>query len=339
MHSFEFFIFLMKSVFTKKSVRTLTLGEKLRNLRSEKRISLGEVSRMTKIQVKYLECLEAGEYDKLPVDVYVKGFLRGYAQFLGVDDSILMRLYEKEKGIKSNLERVSSNKEPKKEKIDISPFLITPKVLGFLAFSFFFLGGIFYLYKEIDAFANTPKLIIINPAQNSSENDNSVIVEGITDKDARVFINNQPILVSDEGRFSENLALQSGTNTINVKAINRFDKIKYDDLVIQSNYEQEEIKENDVQKEEVLAEQNKIPIEVRVDPGPVWVSIETDDNLVFSGTMLTGATQFFLANENIVISSGKANATYIKFKGNDIGTLGSGDEPIRGVTFNKDTKY
>lgn len=329
----------MRSVFTKKSVRTLTLGEKLRNLRSEKRISLGEVSRATKIQIKYLELLEAGDYDKLPVDVYVKGFLRGYAQFLGVEDSALLRLYEKEKGIKNNLEKVSPGKSEKKEKINISPFLITPKVIATLAFSFIFFGGIFYLYKEIDAFANTPKLVIINPAQNSSENDNSVIVEGITDKDARVFINNQPILVSDEGRFSENLALQSGTNTINIKAVNRFDKTKSEDIIVQSNYKQEEIPENDKQKEEVAVEQNKIAIEVRVDPGPVWVSIETDGNLVFSGTMLSGSTQSFLADDKVSISSGKADATFIKFRGKDIGALGQNPEPIRGVVFNKDTKY
>jgi cytoskeletal protein RodZ len=328
----------MKSVFTKKSVRTLTLGEKLRNLRSERRISLGEVSRVTRIQVKYLEYLEDGEYNKLPVDVYVKGFLRGYAQFLGVDDGILMRLYEKEKGIKNNLEKVSPNKTIEKEKINISPFLITPKVLVFFVFSFIFFGGVFYLYKEIDAFANTPKLIIINPAQNSSSDGNSVVVEGITDKDARVFINNQPILVSDEGRFSEDLALQSGTNTININAINRFEKTTSEDLIIQSNYKQEEPQENSMQKEEVMVEQNKMAIEVRVDPGPVWVSIETDGNLVFSGTMLTGEIQSFLATEKIIISSGKSNATYIKFKGKEIGSLGASTEPARNIIFDKNTQ-
>ncbi|MFA5993877.1 MAG: RodZ domain-containing protein [Parcubacteria group bacterium] len=328
----------MKSVFTKKSVRTLTLGEKLRNLRSERRISLGEVSRVTRIQVKYLEYLEDGEYNKLPVDVYVKGFLRGYAQFLGVDDGILMRLYEKEKGIKNNLEKVSPNKTIEKEKINISPFLITPKVLVFFVFSFIFFGGVFYLYKEIDAFANTPKLIIINPAQNSSSDGNSVVVEGITDKDVRVFINNQPILVSDEGRFSEDLALQSGTNTININAINRFEKTTSEDLIIQSNYKQEEPQENSMQKEEVMVEQNKMAIEVRVDPGPVWVSIETDGNLVFSGTMLTGEIQSFLATEKIIISSGKSNATYIKFKGKEIGSLGASTEPARNIIFDKNTQ-
>lgn len=319
----------------------MTLGEKLSNLRSEKRMSLGEVSRATKIQIKYLEYLEKGEYGKLPADVYVKGFLRGYAQFLGVDNSILMRLYEKEKGIKNNLEKADPNKQEKKEQINISPFLITPKVVIFLATGLLFFGGIFYLYMQINSFANTPKLVIINPAQNSVREDSSVVIEGVTDKDARVFINNQPVLVSDEGRFSENLALQFGTNTISVKAVNRFEKAKNEDIIVQSNYKQADASEseNEKQKEEVLVEQNKMPIEVRVDPGPVWVSIEVDGNLVFSGTMLAGATQSFLATDKVIISSGKANATFIKFRGKDIGALGAGAESVRGVVFDKNTKY
>jgi cytoskeletal protein RodZ len=324
--------------FTKKSVRTMTLGEKLRNLRSERRISLSEVSRSTRIQFKYLEYLEAGDYKSLPADVYVKGFLRGYAEFLGVDENILIRLYEKEKGIKKNLEK--STVSTKKEKINISPFLVTPKVIAVVLGALLIFSGFFYLYREVGAFANMPKLVILNPEQNAVENSNSVVVAGVTDKDAKVFINNQPVLVSDEGRFSESLALQFGTNAISIKAVNRFDKSSTQNIIVQSNYETKQV-ENEVpdNQKNILMEQNKISVDVRVDPGPVWVSVEADGNLVFSGTMLSGAVQSFLADEKIVVSSGKANATYIKFGGKDVGALGKDATAIRGVTFTKDTKY
>lgn len=326
--------------FTKKNVRTLTLGEKLRNLRSERRISLGEVSRGTRIQLKYLEYLEAGDYKSLPADVYVKGFLRGYAEFLGLDENILIRLYEKEKGIKRNLEKVTEKKTDKNKIINISPFLITPKIIGIALSIILVFGGIFYLYKEIGAFANTPKLVILNPAQDAVESSNSVVVEGVTDKDAKVFINNQPILVSDEGRFSERLALQSGTNSISIKAVNRFDRASTQNIIIQSNYQTaqtENATENN--QDSILLEQNKISMDIQVDPGPVWVSVEADGNLVFSGTMLAGAVQSFSANDKIVVNSGKASATHIKFNGKDIGALGKDDVAVRGVTFTKDTKY
>ena len=97
--------------FIKKSIGTLTLGEKLKKLRSERRISLSEVSKHTRIQVKYLEYLEEGQYEKLPVDVYVRGFLKNYADFLAIDANVLIRLYEKEREIKKNLEKGKKGEE------------------------------------------------------------------------------------------------------------------------------------------------------------------------------------------------------------------------------------
>ena len=99
--------------FTKKRVGTMTLGERLRALRSEKRMNLSEVSRATRIQIAYLGYLEEGAWNKLPPDVYTKGFLRSYGDFLGVDGEILIKLYEKEKGIHKNLEE---SKNPRIEK-------------------------------------------------------------------------------------------------------------------------------------------------------------------------------------------------------------------------------
>ncbi|KKR19523.1 MAG: hypothetical protein UT50_C0031G0002 [Candidatus Moranbacteria bacterium GW2011_GWA2_39_41] len=327
--------------FTKKSVRTLTLGEKLSNLRSERRISLNEVSRSTKIQLKYLEYLEAGDYKKLPVDVYVKGFLRSYAEFLGVDENVLIRLYEKEKGIKKNLEKANGDTGNKKEIINMSPFLITPKIIAVALGVLFAFGPLIYLYREIGAFANTPKLVVLSPMQNEIENSNSVLVTGVSDKDAKIFINDQPILISDEGRFSESLALQVGTNSIAVKAVNRFDKETVENIIVQSNYAEKEQNTTNEQISSDVAEakQNKISIELSANPGPVWVSVEADGNLVFSGTMLMGAIQSFSASEKISISADKANATLVKFNGKDIGALDTKPEAIENVIFTKDTSY
>lgn len=319
----------------------MTLGEKLRNLRSERRISLSEVSRSTRIQLKYLEYLEEGNYKKLPVDVYVKGFLRGYAEFLGVDENILIRLYEKEKDIKINLEKSRGENQNAPKPINISPFLITPKIIMASSVAILFLASFFYLYKEIGAFANTPRLVILGPVQNSVVETNSTVVEGITDRDAKAFINGQPILVNDDGKFSESLALQSGTNTISVKAVNRFDKEMVQNIIVQSNYQEksEDVVSDSIDQTALNKMQGRVSVDVGVSDGPVWVSVEVDGNLVFSGTMLTGATQSFTADDKISINSGKANATQIKFNGKDIGTLGGEAVPIRNVIFTKDTKY
>jgi cytoskeletal protein RodZ len=323
--------------FTKKSVRTLTLGEKLKKLRSEKRMSIGEASRFTRIQQSYLEYLEEGLWDKLPADVYVKGFLRSYADFLGVDEKILIRLYEREKGIKQNLSKDNSEKNKKKRPINISPFIFTPRKILVSVITILIVFGLFLLYREINSFANSPSLIILSPQNNIQTDENSIYVEGLTDKDVYLYINGQSIFVGDDGRFKEKLTLQSGLNTINVKAVNKFDKETEESLSIRSNYQgQGEVESSEISGNE--NNPNEIKVDISVDPGPVWMNVQADGETVFNGTMLSGAVQSFKASSEIIIDSGKGSATFVKFNGKDFGALSQDAGPVKGVTFNQETK-
>lgn len=322
--------------FIKKSIGTLTLGEKLNKLRSERRISLGEVSKHTRIQVKYLEYLEEGRYEKLPVDVYVRGFLKNYADFLAVDPNVLIRLYEKEREIKKNLEKGKKGEEKKPVPFKISSFTLTPKIILIGAITIITLGGFFYLYKEIGAFASVPRLIVLSPEQNTNVSGNSVAIDGITDKDAKLYINGQLILIDDNGKFRENLTLQSGNNFINIKAVNKFGKEAAESLTVQSSYQNEE--ENKSGNSGEAASQAKgLELEVKVGLGPVRISVETDGNLVFSGAMLSEATQNFRAEEKISISSEKDSTTFIKINGKEVGALGESGGPVEGVVFTSET--
>lgn len=170
---------------------------------------------------------------------------------------------------------------------------------------------------------------------------NSVYIEGITDKEALLYINNQPILVGDDGRFKENLTLQSGVNNIDVRSINKFKKETNQSLSVRSNYKepQENITSEttgDISNDE--KQSSKMKIEVKVDPGPVWVNVEADGSIVFDGTMLSGAVQNFEANEKIVINSGKGKSTFVTFNGQDLGALSADSGAVKGVTFTPNTQ-
>lgn len=331
--------------FTKKRVGTMTLGERIRKLRSDKRISLVEVSRATKIRIDYLSYLEEGNYNRLPADVYTKGFLRSYAEFLGADENSFIRLFEKEKGIKKNIEKVRAgrNEDLKAKPINISSFVFTPKKMVIFFTLILTLAGIVYLYREIGSFSNTPRLVVLSPENGATVKGNSVFVEGITDKDAKLFVNNQPILVNDDGKFRENVTVQPGVNVLNIKSVNKFNKEIQETVQIQADYE-EKLGEGSngsdtAEEDDGNGSSQEIQLELRVDPGPVWLSVEADDNMVFNGTMLTGAVQVFKAKEKIMVNSGKASATMVKFNGKDIGPLGQEAKAVRGVVFTKETKF
>ncbi|MFA9262750.1 MAG: helix-turn-helix domain-containing protein, partial [Undibacterium sp.] len=116
----------MTDGFIRKKVESLTLGEKLKKLRQQYRMSYAEIAKATRIQAKYLEALENGAYEKLPAEVYIRGFLRSYARYLGLDDEAFLKLYDKEKNIRVNLGHEHKVVEPPRYPA-MSSWVITPR--------------------------------------------------------------------------------------------------------------------------------------------------------------------------------------------------------------------
>lgn len=69
------------------------IGRQLRAKRDELGLTLEQIQAETKIRRRYLEALETGKEDLIPGEVYVKGFLRFYANFLGLDGQALVKEY------------------------------------------------------------------------------------------------------------------------------------------------------------------------------------------------------------------------------------------------------
>ncbi len=71
----------------------ITLGQKLKENRIQRGLSLAEAAFQTKIREHYLDALENDKYDNLPSTVQGKGFLRNYASFLGINESATERAW------------------------------------------------------------------------------------------------------------------------------------------------------------------------------------------------------------------------------------------------------
>jgi cytoskeletal protein RodZ len=61
------------------------IGSSLRDARERQGLDFPELEQLTKIRPKYLRALEDERFDILPAPTYVKGFLRSYAEALGLD--------------------------------------------------------------------------------------------------------------------------------------------------------------------------------------------------------------------------------------------------------------
>lgn len=74
---------------------SLSLGEKLRQAREERGISLTEVAEQTRISPHYLESIERDDYKPLPGGIFNKGFVKSYAKFVGLDEQEALADYSR----------------------------------------------------------------------------------------------------------------------------------------------------------------------------------------------------------------------------------------------------
>lgn len=69
------------------------IGYSLRAARERQGIGLPEAELATKIRAKYIRALEEEDFAGLPADTYARGFLRSYAEYLGLDGEIYVDEY------------------------------------------------------------------------------------------------------------------------------------------------------------------------------------------------------------------------------------------------------
>ncbi len=72
-----------------------SLGEKLRQAREERDISISEVAEQTRISALYLEAIEKNDYRTLPGGIFNKGFVKSFAKYVGVDEHEALQDYAK----------------------------------------------------------------------------------------------------------------------------------------------------------------------------------------------------------------------------------------------------
>ncbi|HEX6287558.1 MAG TPA: RodZ domain-containing protein [Herpetosiphonaceae bacterium] len=118
------------------------LGARFREAREARGITLNEASASTRILLRYLQALEEGDFNQLPGDVYARGFIRNYAQFLDLPADELILLYRRERGAPT-------------DRIKVVPAAVPPRTRSCLipsAFVSFFailvLLGVLYLVAQ-----------------------------------------------------------------------------------------------------------------------------------------------------------------------------------------------
>ncbi len=196
------------------------VGQKLREERLKKELTLSYISKETKIKEQFLLAIEKGEYHKLPSSAYAAGFVRNYAQYLGLPQKEMFALFRREFD-EEKIYKVLPEGLSKKESFSSYPVRIRQTIF-FVVFILLLLSGYILFQYRYSIF--NPSLSITTPSENSVLHSKTVIVSGETDPNAAVYINNEPVLVDHLGFFKKQIDLFEGAATIQIYAINRFSK-------------------------------------------------------------------------------------------------------------------
>jgi hypothetical protein len=178
----------------------------LKNTRLDKEWELIDISKKIKVPVKYLEAIENETVNCFPQEPYCSLIIKDYADYLGLNGPDVLSLFRRDFEQKRKIKNIRS-----------SLFSFTPKftfIVSIIAIIIFFSV---YLISEYLKFHQPPKLAINWPLE-ATISGSIVEINGITDPESTIRINDDLILVDSKGNFQKKIILNSGDNDVTVKS-------------------------------------------------------------------------------------------------------------------------
>ncbi len=269
------------------------IGQILEKARKEKGLTLDEVEYATKIRKRYLAGLEREDFGALPDAVYAHGFLKTYANYLGLDGEELSRELRDRR--KPRRERAIDYGAPKKSDFDrplinpgelsstrrrksISGTTILTFLVALLALAAV-VGALYYVGLGVQRSGE-------NPAPPSQEEEEA---------------GNPDPPQAGGGGAPQQREQQTGG---------------------------EAGRQQEAPDAASQPEPDTLTVEVSVEGAPSWLSILADGNLAYEQIAQPGFSQTFEAQREISIRTGNAGAVGVEVNGQDLGKLGESGEVL-----------
>ena len=264
------------------------IGRILEQKRKEQGLSLEEVEQATKIRKRYLDGLERENYAVLPDGVYAQGFLKTYANFLGLDGEALSRQLKsrrkprRERGINYNSEPERGFEEPlisptglqgtEKRRFPTSAvvtLLVAVLVLAVV------IGALYFVGRGVEA-SRSDGASPEQPAEKPPEQ------------------NPEKVATKEKADPQRKDAAEGDQSSAEKEAAGGRQSAPPDTL------------------------QLKISVKER----PSWILIRADGTPVYEQVAQPGFAETFEADRRLYIKGGDAGAVNVQINGQDAGTLG-----------------
>jgi cytoskeletal protein RodZ len=196
----------------------ISLEQRLKEARIQRKLTIQQAAAATKIKPHFLEAIERGAYNELPSAAYARGFVRNYAEFLGLPkaqtSALFKRDFDEKKVVKVLPDGMVKKQEFPLRRINLRRIILAGGILTLL---------IGFLFFQTRAVLFAPSIAITSPKEGSTVS-KEVLVKGKTDNSATITVNNDPVFVNNNGEFAKKIALFPGQSKIIIKAKNRLGK-------------------------------------------------------------------------------------------------------------------
>jgi len=196
-----------------------TVGEILKSKRLEKKISLEEIQQATKIKASYLEAVEKNEFTKVPGGAPItKGFIRNYAQFLGLSPTEILAVFRRDFRESKSGEIIPHGYY---EPLNQPRFAWNPRLTIFLGLAILFVSLTGYLFYQVFVTLGKPRLVVTLPGEGVMVKEPEIAIVGQSDPDATVLVGGDLVTITKEGDFKTRISLFPGENKIKIEAVSR----------------------------------------------------------------------------------------------------------------------
>ena len=295
----------------KSAIQQKNIGSLLRERRREKGLSIEQIAEITKIRAEYLEALENSVYSVFPSAVYLKGFLKNYAKYLGISPDHALALYRRENIIKTPIKR---NDFVEKVREKVSKVTVTPNKVILLITGILLISLLIYLSTYFGTVLKKPVITITVPIAISSEgefsyttSESSVEIAGQLDTNAAVSINGQDVSPATIKNFSKTFPITGDSTKFVIKATSPFGRETIITLNVSKVAPSDQVG--------TTPGVTQINASIEVLSNSVSLTVFADGVLKIDKVYNKGAVEELTATEEIVITTNKSGSLNVTING------------------------
>lgn len=292
----------------------LTAGRILKARRNELGISLKRIADETKIRKDYLQMIEADDYSAFDSKVFVNGFIKLYADYVGLDEEKITALYRRsiDETIKVSNKPVGKKNQRKTFQGPNLDKLVTPQNVIITFALVLVLALVSYLAYQFYNFNKAPILAITSHETASTTEEDATTITGKTEDGVTVFINDDEINVSDEFTFEQEIPLVKGANTITIRAVKKSNTQSETIKIIEIRHNDKESDSTQLTMPDTTSAPDKYIVTVATVDGEAWISMSIDGKQEIAQILPSGYSEDFEMTEELTISSGRPSNTSLK---------------------------